>query len=76
MISGDIFGAQVGSLVHGIRVPSGMKQREMNPLDPVYNMPGHSENVHPNDAFGGSSMDAIAKAARQAKQLAENKDPN
>ena len=41
----DIEGTKPGSLVVGIKVPPGQKQRINNPLNPDYQIPGHSESI-------------------------------
>ena len=43
MVSSDIFGSNPGSLVRGIKVPTGLPQRHSNPLAPEYQMPGSKE---------------------------------
>lgn len=58
--NGDIVGSTPGTLVKGIKLPEGMKNRESNPLNPVYQIPGASEVPVEkiNDPFGekGCSM--------------------
>jgi hypothetical protein len=59
----DIVGAQAGSLVTGIRVPSAIPARRTHPLMPDYQMPGFKESLDylKSDPLGkeGCSMTAI-----------------
>ena len=53
----DIVGSKPGTLVKGIKVPTAIKQRHINPLDPQYQYPGCNEQpVNLKDDKEGSSM--------------------
>ena len=90
MTNQDIEGSQPGSHVVGIRVPDGAAKRHLNPLEPAYQMPGHTEAA-PGDMFGEglcsmskgnfkSRLEAQKEALRAKlngpQANAENKNPN
>jgi hypothetical protein len=67
----DIKGSKAGTLVRGIKMPEGMKIREINPLQPTYVYPGAKEKPIDslNDPFGrsGCSMTKQSIQKRNSK---------
>jgi hypothetical protein len=67
--NGDIVGTNVGSLQLGIKQREGSKARVINPLDPVYQIPGNTEAKVDlmNDPYGMKGCSLLNIGYNQSK---------